>query len=295
MTKQRQENESFVRQLIVKVEAAVLEGITTPQAIADHFNTNGVTSHKGKRWTSTTVVKLLNSPSIERSFLNGEMEKTGKVWGDHDKMSIALNNARLQRISESTIGHYDRLAEDFWQGTQNHDVSQNYEAFLEAIEESPPCAILDLGCGPGRDLHFFQSLGHTVTGLDGSKEFVAMARAHSSCEVLHQDFLAMTLPESHFNGVFANASLFHVPSSELPRILLDLFLTLKPRGVLLCSNPRGNNDEGLSDERYSCFFNPSTWCEYVTGAGFTEVQRYFRPPGLPRHRQPWLVTVWRKG
>lgn len=292
MTKQRQENEAFIRHLIVKVENAVLAGITTPQAIADHFNTNGVTSRKGRRWTSTTVIKFLNSPGIEGSFLDREMVKP---WGDYGKASTALNNARLRRISEVTIGHYDRLALDFWQGTQNHDVSQNYEAFLEAIEESPPCAILDLGCGPGRDLHFFQSLGHTVTGLDGSKEFVSMARAHSGCEVLHQDFLAMTLPESHFDGVFANASLFHVPSSELPRILLDLFLTLKPRGVLLCSNPRGNNDEGLNDDRYSCFFNPGTWREYVTGAGFTEVQRYFRPPGLPRHRQPWLVTVWRKG
>ena len=295
MTKLPQENEAFVRNLIVKVEAAVLAGITTPQAIADHFNTSGVTRHKDKPWTSTTVVKLLNSPSIESSFLDGKMVETVKPSGDHDKMSIALNNARLRHISEVTIGHYDRLAEDFWQGTRNHDVSQNYEALLESIEESPPCAILDLGCGPGRDLHSFKSLGHTVTGLDGSKEFVAMARAHSGCEVLHQDFLSMTLPENHFDGVFANASLFHVPSSELPRILLDLFITLKPRGVLLCSNPRGNNDEGLSDERYSCFYNPDTWREYVTDAGFTEVQSYFRPPGLPRHRQPWLVTVWRKG
>mgnify|MGYP005667345517 CR=1 FL=1 len=47
-----------------------------------------------------------------------------------------LNNIRLRRISETTIGHYDRLAEDFWQKTKNHDVSQNYEAFLEAIEKN---------------------------------------------------------------------------------------------------------------------------------------------------------------
>ena len=48
-----------------------------------------------------------------------------------------------------------------------------------------------------------------------------MARSYSGCEVLHQDFLAMALPESRFDGVFANASLFHVPSRELPRVLLD--------------------------------------------------------------------------
>ncbi len=218
-----------------------------------------------------------------------------KPKGNPDKPSNALDKAQLRRISEITIGHYDRAAEDYWSGTRNHDVSQNYEALLKAIEGEPPFAILDLGCGPGRDLRYFRSMGHDATGLDGSKEFVAMARSYSGCEVLHQDFIAMVLPESHFDGVFANASLFHVPSQELPRVLLELSTTLKSRGVLFCSNPRGNNEEGLSDDRYSCFFDLDTWRDYVTAAGFFEVQCYFRPPGLPCHKQPWLSTVWRKG
>jgi hypothetical protein len=71
--------------------------------------------------------------------------------------------------------------------------------------------------------------------------------------------------------VFANASLFHVPSQELPRILLELRETLRPRGVLFCSNPRGNSEEGFSDGRYSCFFDLDTWGNYV--AGFFEVRR----------------------
>ena len=59
-----------------------------------------------------------------------------------------------------------------------------------------------------------------------------MARSHSQSEVFHQDFLAMRLPESRFDGVFANASLLHVPSQEMPKVLLELLNTLKPRGVL---------------------------------------------------------------
>ena len=206
-----------------------------------------------------------------------------------------LDKTQLRCISEITIGHYDRSAEGFRDGTNDHDVSQNYEALLAAIEGEPPFAILDLGCGPGRDLHYFRSLGHDVRGLDGSKEFVDMARSYSGCEVLHQDFLAMELPAGHFDGVFANASLFHVPSQELPRVLLELFTSLRSQGVLFCSNPRGDNEEGWSGNRYSCFLNLETWRGYVTAAGFFEVQHYFRPQGVPCHKQPWLATVWRKG
>jgi trans-aconitate methyltransferase len=75
-------------------------------------------------------------------------------------------------------------------------------------------------------------------GLDGSTEFVAMARSYSECEVLQQDFLAMALPQSRFDGIFANASLFHVPSQELPRALAELSETLRGRGVLLLKPER---------------------------------------------------------
>ncbi len=122
-----------------------------------------------------------------------------------------------------------------------------------------------------------------------------MARRHSRCEVLHQDFMALELPESRFDGVFANASLFHVPSQELPRVMRELHASLKPDGVLFCSNPRGNNEEGFSGDRYSCFFDLETWRDYATAAGFIEVKHYYRPPGVPRNKQPWLATVWRKG
>ena len=192
------------------------------------------------------------------------------------------------------IAFYDRFARDFWEGTRNHDVSQNYAAFLNAIESEPPYSILDLGCGPGRDLSHFRSLGHDAVGLDGSEQFVVMARSHSGCEVMHQDLLAMRLPLSRFDGVFSNASLFHVPSADLPTVLQGLHKTLKPHGVLFSSNPRGNNEEGFSEGRYACFYDLDTWRDHVSSAGFVELDHYYRPPDLPRARQPWLATIWRK-
>jgi SAM-dependent methyltransferase len=224
-----------------------------------------------------------------------EAVRMGNLNCEPDEGPYRIDVAQLRRISQATIAHYDRSAAAFWNGTRDHNVSQNYRALLDAIDGDSPYSILDLGCGPGRDLRYVRSLGHDVVGLDGSTEFVAMARSYSGCEVLHQDFLAMALPERRFDGVFANASLFHVPSQELPRVLLELAAALRSGGVLFCSNPRGNNEEGLNDDRYSCYFDLDTWRNYVTAAGFIELRHYYRPPGRPCHKQPWLVTVWRIG
>jgi len=201
----------------------------------------------------------------------------------------------LRAISAGTLAHYEHRAAGFREGTRDHDVSQNIEALLRHIEGAPPFTILDFGCGPGRDLVAFTARGHVAIGLDGAASFVAMARAESGCEVWHQDFLALDLPAGRFDGIFANASLFHVPRSEVPRVLGELRAALKPRGVLFCSNPRGANDEGWSNGRYGAWHDLAGWRALATAAGFTELEHYYRPPGLPREQQPWLATVWRRG
>ncbi len=197
-------------------------------------------------------------------------------------------------LSRGTLEHYERHAESFRAGTRDHDVSQNVEALLGAIRGEPPFAILDLGCGPGRDLRTFLRLGHRPVGLDGSAEFVRMARADTGCEVWHQDFLALRLPPERFDGVFANAALFHVPSADLPRVLGQLHATLKPGGVLFSSNPRGDNQEGWNSGRYGVYHDLEAWRRFLTGAGFAEIGHYYRPTGLPRDLQPWLASVWRR-
>jgi len=209
-------------------------------------------------------------------------------------MSAKLNDDALHHAAERTLNHYGKSAEGFRAGTWDHDVTQNYEALLSELHDEPPHSVLDLGCGPGRDLAYFKSQGVEAIGLDGSKEFVDMAHGETGCEVWRQNFLALDLPPQRFDGVFANASLFHVPSQEVPRVLSALFATLKPGGVLFCSNPRGENQEGFNQERYGCYHDLETWRDFVITAGFVEIRHYFRPPGLPRDQQPWLATVWRK-
>ena len=207
---------------------------------------------------------------------------------------MKLSPQDLTKIANVTLEHYNRHAQDFWRGTRGHDVSQNVAALLQAIEGDPPFTILDFGCGPGRDLKAFVERGHVAVGLEGAADFAAMARAHSGCEVWQQDFLKLDLPDQYFDGVFANASLFHVPAQELPRVLLQLNAALKPHGVLFASNPRGDNQEGWNGERYGTYHDLETWRRYVSGAGFAELSHYYRPAGLPRAQQPWLASVWRR-
>lgn len=207
---------------------------------------------------------------------------------------MKLGPQDLERISALTLAHYNQRAGDFFERTRDHDVSQNIAALLEHIEAGPPCAILDFGCGPGRDLKTFSALGHAAVGLDGAAQFVEMARAYSGCEVWQQDFLKLDLPAGRFDGVYANASLFHVASQELPRVLAELCAALKPGGVLFASNPRGGNEEGWDRGRYGTYYDLDTWRRHVSGAGFVELAHYYRPSGLPREQQAWLASVWRK-
>jgi SAM-dependent methyltransferase len=207
---------------------------------------------------------------------------------------MKLASEDLRKISEETLAHYDQRAADFWEGTRGHDVSQNIGALLRHIASPPPFTILDFGCGPGRDLAAFSKLGHVAIGLEGSERFAAMAREHSGCEVWRQDFLALDLPAGRFDGVFANASLFHVPAQELPRVMRELRATLKPGGVLFSSIPRGTNEEGWSKGRYGAYHDLEAWRAFMTGAGFTELEHYYRPEGLPIDQQPWLASAWRR-
>ncbi|MBO4968387.1 MAG: class I SAM-dependent methyltransferase, partial [Pseudomonas sp.] len=144
---------------------------------------------------------------------------------------MTLDAKTLEQIASTTLSHYQQSAEGFREGTRDHDVSQNIDALLRHIQGSAPFTVLDFGCGPGRDLQAFTRLGHVAIGLDGTERFTQMAREDSGCEVWHQDFLKLDLPAECFDGIFANASLFHVPTQELGQVLGKLHAALKSGGV----------------------------------------------------------------
>ena len=177
------------------------------------------------------------------------------------------DDLELLRISETTIGHYDRMAEPYWIGTRDHDVSQNHAALLETIESEPPYAILDLGCGPGRDLYYFKSAGHEAIGLEGSKELAARARHNSDARC----FIRISWRSNCREPLrWCVRQCIAVPRTE-PGTAAGATRAARVPKVRWCFvlfKSEGNNEEGFSGDRYSCFFDLDTWRAYVTAAGF---------------------------
>jgi len=199
----------------------------------------------------------------------------------------------VEQYEEITIAEYQATAAAFKSGTWNHDVSQNRDALVAAMPRNPG-RILDLGCGPGRDLLYFKEQGHTVVGLDATPAFVEMAQQVSGCSVLQQSFLSLKLPEQSFDGIFANASLIHVPHTEMVRVLKDLRAALVPQGAIVMSMGRGEGEGFVTrptGRRYIAGWEYKTLAPCVEQAGLKILHHYYRPLGLPQEAQAWLVIV----
>ena len=202
----------------------------------------------------------------------------------------------MEQHEQVTIAQYQAKADGFREGTWDHDVSQNRDALVAAMPQNPG-KILDLGCGPGRDLVAFKGQGHTAIGLDATPAFVEMARQASGCEVWQQSFLSLDLPPETFDGIFANASLLHVPRDQMVRVLRDVWRSLVVEGALMMSMGRGDWEGYTAREtgyRYVVAWEYETLAPCVEQAGFEIVDHYYRPPGLPLQQQSWVVIVARK-
>ena len=138
-----------------------------------------------------------------------------------------------------TVQFYENNAEQFAQDTLDVDMSALYERFLSML--APSSRVLDAGCGAGRDTAAFLRLGYQVEAFDASAKLVEIAQRVSGIAVQHSTFLNFN-SEQPFAGIWACASLLHVPSSNLSATLQHLAGLLEPHGVLYVSFKYGEDD-----------------------------------------------------
>ena len=144
------------------------------------------------------------------------------------------------------IEYYNKYAARIFEDTVDQDMTEIAGRFLEHLEEG--ATILDLGCGSGRDSLAFYEAGYDVTPLDASEEMCKLAEIHTGLDVLCMSAEEMDFEEV-FDGIWACASLVHIPKGEMPEILGRIRQALKQDGILYMSFKKGDF-EGARGERY---------------------------------------------
>lgn len=145
-----------------------------------------------------------------------------------------------------SIEYYNQNAADYFEQTVDINMQEYWNIFTSLLPEEG--SILDLGCGSGRDSEFFISQGFDVTAMDASEGMCDLASIHIGQDVLKLSFEEMDFDEV-FDGIWACASLLHVPSDEIENIFQKVIKSLKVNGVLFMSVKYGDF-EGERDGRY---------------------------------------------
>jgi len=184
-----------------------------------------------------------------------------------------------------SIEYYNKYAAKVYEDTVDIDMSELMDEFLEQLEEG--ATILDMGCGSGRDSLVMYDLGYDVTPLDASEEMCKLAEIHSGLEVLQMTYDEMVF-EDVFDGIWASASLLHVPKDEMPEILGRIHDALCENGVFYMSVKKGDF-EGFRGERYFCDYTRESLKAMVNRTGLFDILKVWENDDM---RSGQADTVW---
>ena len=168
-----------------------------------------------------------------------------------------------KQASKGTLNYYDENAVEFAIQTAHIDMHDLYALFISQLPQRDTQCILDVGCGSGRDAKYFAKQGYDVTAIDASAELIQWAWQHhisSRVSWVHLNFSSIEKQawENKFTGIWACASLLHVPFLELPFIINSLLDTFTDDGVMYASFKYGKG-ERVDEERFFCDMNESRW------------------------------------
>lgn len=217
-----------------------------------------------KRVRASNTDLLLRGDSDQYRNLR-QHERAEPKWTTAVAMPLEINRA-----------YYDEYADHFRGRTAALPMNAAYKPFMR---ELPPCArILDAGCGPGRNAAAFLSHGYRVTAIDASPAMVQLAR-RSGIDARVMTFQHMTFNEE-FDGVWASASVLHVPHAEIPGVLNRFARALNPQGILYVSLKEGQSERIAEDGRFFSYFALDEFSDSLTSSGLFKLVKAWKRIGL---------------
>lgn len=192
----------------------------------------------------------------------------------------------------STIDYYNENAEEYYKQTVEVDMQELYKPFMELLPEGSH--ILDAGCGSGRDTLFFIKKGYQVTAIDGSEVLAQKSSQLTGQKTIHLKFEDLSF-KSQFEGIWACASLLHIPKKDMKGILKKLSDALKVNGVLYVSFKYGDKEEVRSGRRFS-YYNEDSFERLLKTQNELSLESIFVTKDVRPNRsdEKWLNALIKK-
>lgn len=188
-----------------------------------------------------------------------------------------------------SIPYYDQNAQAFFRDTVEADVSGLWARFLAHVPQGG--TVLDAGCGSGRDAAAFRSAGYQVSAFDGSAEMVRLAREHSGLPVRQMTFEEMDW-DAAFDGIWASASLLHVPLRDLPGVVARFARALRPSGVWYISMKHGTGERHVNGRTFTDI-TPEELAQLVEAAGLDVAEAWETADVRPGRSDRWVNALVR--
>lgn len=187
----------------------------------------------------------------------------------------------------------------FWERTKDFAMKKQLNDFISLIGSRGK--ILDLGCGAGRDSRILAEKGYEIVGIDYSNEMLKSARKlHGDLKNIHfrkMDMRKLDFKNRVFDGVWASASLLHIPKKEIPKVLREVRRVLKPNGYFFVAVKKGEGERMVASEKYGkpmerffSFFEVEELRSFLERANFEVVNKQMETIGDTK----WIQIIAKK-
>ncbi|WP_295089178.1 class I SAM-dependent methyltransferase [Ruminococcus sp.] len=190
-----------------------------------------------------------------------------------------------------TLKYYNDNADKFILGTLNVDMMTIQKKFISYIPKGGK--VLDLGCGSGRDSLFFKQFGYNVTAVDGSAEMCRQAEKNIGQPVINLTFDKLPY-EAEFDGIWACASLLHVPSSDIHDVLVKIEKALKKGGYFYFSVKYGDYEGEREGRYYTDYTEKSIEALFAAIPSLKKVDMWFTDDARPERNDRWINCIYYK-